>query len=290
MQRQDLYQEVTDTILELINREGIFWEKPWFSMNENPVNITTKKEYRGINYFLLKLFANDYKGCNTWGTYKAFKAKDYNVNKGEKSHRIFFFKWLKVKDKETNEEKEIAILKHYNVFNLVQTNAPDEIKFPIIKRENKTVVEKIQKAEDLISLYEDKPKITHNESSAFYSPLEDRVNMPPKKLFTQSDRYYSVLFHELVHSTGSEKRLGRLKKNHSVNFSKHEYSKEELVAELGASYLNSICEIQTEKSEEQSASYIKGWLNALKNDKSLFLGAAQNAQKAVDYMTKNKDL
>lgn len=288
MKKVDLYQEVTDTILKIMDKEGLFWEQPWFNYAKSPVNITTNKEYRGINYFLLKVFSNDFNGCNTWGTFKAFKAKNYKINKGEKAHKIFFFKWIEVEDKETKEDKKIALLKHYNVFNLVQTDAPDELKFPKLKKLDTKPIEKIQRAEDLISLYEDKPTITHNEPRAFFRPSEDRVNMPPKNLFSDSVAYYSILFHELVHSTGSSHRLDRLDTGLLNGFGSHEYSKEELVAELGASYLNALCDINTKRSEEQSAVYLKGWLSALKNDKKLFMGAAQNAQKAVDYIIKKE--
>lgn len=284
MIKNDLYQEVTNTILELMEKEGLFWEQPWFNYAKNPINITTNKEYRGINHFLLKVFSNDYNGSNTWGTFKAFKAKNYKINKGEKSHKIFFFKWIDIKDKETNEDKKIALLKHYNVFNLVQTNAPDELKYPKLKKLDTKRIEKIQRAEDLIALYEGKPTITHNEPRAFFRPSEDRVNMPPKNLFSESIRYYSILFHELIHSTGASHRLNRLDTSLFNRFDNHEYSKEELVAELGASYLNAKCKINTQRTEEQSAVYLKGWLSALKNDKRLFMGACQNAQKAVDYM------
>ena len=112
--------------------------------------------------------------------------------------------------------------------------------------------------------------------------------MPKKKSFLALEGYYSTLFHELVHSTGAEKRLGRKTITEMAEFGSDTYSMEELIAELGASYLNSYTGI-LDKRIESSAAYIKGWLNKFRGDKRFIITASGHAQKAVDFIMNWKD-
>lgn len=119
-------------------------------------------------------------------------------------------------------------------------------------------------------------------NEAYYSPHLDKVVVPMLSQFEHAEEYYSTAFHELTHSTGNAKRLGRLTK--SAAFGSNDYSKEELVAELGAAMLVNQCGIETEKSFRNSAGYLQGWLKALKNDKRLIVSAAGKAEKAVKFI------
>ncbi len=127
----------------------------------------------------------------------------------------------------------------------------------------------------------DCPVIKHKEQRAFYHIGEDYINMPKKKSFATPESYYSTLFHELVHSTGAEKRLGRKSVVEMAEFGSEPYSMEELIAELGASYLNSFTGI-LDKQIENSASYISSWLEKFKSDKRFVISASGQAQRAVD--------
>jgi len=49
----DVYQIVTDRILELLERGTVPWRKPWDTSQGMPKNLVSNKEYRGINVFLL---------------------------------------------------------------------------------------------------------------------------------------------------------------------------------------------------------------------------------------------
>ncbi|HIJ80580.1 MAG TPA: DUF1738 domain-containing protein [Desulfuromonadales bacterium] len=49
----DVYQIVTDRILELLERGTVPWRKPWATSQGMPKNLVSNKEYRGINVFLL---------------------------------------------------------------------------------------------------------------------------------------------------------------------------------------------------------------------------------------------
>ena len=103
-------------------------------------------------------------------------------------------------------------------------------------------------------------------------------------MFRSAEAYYSALFHEMVHSTGHETRLNRFdSKTYNRPFASNEYSKEELIAELGNAYL--CAEAGIDNTElENNAAYIQAWLKALKNDKKLLFSASSQAMKATEYI------
>src|SRR5206468_8569946 len=127
------------------------------------------------------------------------------------------------------------------------------------------------------------PALRHGEARAYYQPLPDVVNMPERRLFPKAEHYYSVLFHELTHSTGHGSRLDRATLRDLLAFGDTNYSKEELCAEMGAAYLCGVAGIANE-TVDNSAAYIAGWLSTLRNDPRLVIAAAAQAQKAADYI------
>ena len=92
--------------------------------------------------------------------------------------------------------------------------------------------------------------------------------------------YYSTVFHELTHSTGHPSRLTRLTR--PSFFGTEDYSKEELVAEIGAATLVNHVGLETSSSFRNSAAYIQNWLGILKNGKRFIVSAAGRAEKAVN--------
>jgi antirestriction protein ArdC len=103
-------------------------------------------------------------------------------------------------------------------------------------------------------------------------------------LFVRAEEYYSTLFHELTHSTGHATRLNRPTLTDLCPFGSTNYSREELVAEMGAAYLCSLTGI-VNATIDNSAAYIQGWLRRLRSDPKVLVQAAAQAQKAVDYLT-----
>jgi len=65
-------------------------------------------------------------------------------------------------------------------------------------------------------------------------------------------------------------------------FSSRPYSKEELVAEIGAATLVNHVGLETASSFRNSAAYIQNWLGILKGDKRFIVSAAGRAEKAVN--------
>jgi antirestriction protein ArdC len=108
--------------------------------------------------------------------------------------------------------------------------------------------------------------------------------MPPKRSFTSPKEYYSTLFHEYIHSTGHEKRLNRhAQENTNFDFGTKEYSREELVAELGSAFLCAEARIDNSVIENNTA-YLQSWLQVFQNDKKILLHACARASKAVKYI------
>ena len=124
----------------------------------------------------------------------------------------------------------------------------------------------------------------HNCSEA---SSQDEIHLPLREQFTRIAEYYSTAFHESVHSTGHEKRLNRLSKN--AHFGNTDYSKEELVAEVGAAILMNEMGLETASSFRNSAGYVQNWLTALRNDSKMIVSAAGKAEKAVRLIMNMED-
>jgi antirestriction protein ArdC len=168
----------------------------------------------------------------------------------------------------------------YTVFNLEQTDLAGDDRWS--SDEPREAVEPIQAVQDLYEGYADAPELLYRpQDRAYYEPLRDRIVLPEADQFNGAEQWAATLCHELTHSTGHSSRLDRFGRNgEPQHFGSERYAKEELVAELGASMLLGIAGVDWES--EQSAAYVASWLKALKGDRSLLVGAAQQAQKAVD--------
>jgi antirestriction protein ArdC len=278
-----VYDLINQRITELLVQGTIPWRKTWNVETNHPKNLVNKKEYRGINVWLL---ANSEFSSPYWLTFKQASDKGGRVKKGSKSTPVIFWKWVDRKDaddadqEDTNNGGKVPLLRNYNVFNIEQVEgiavppSPEALANPFTP---------IERAEQIIQGMPHRPEIKHGGNSASYSPRWDRVKMPPPEAFDSAEQYYSTCYHELIHSTGHASRVGRKGIIEINSFGSHEYSKEELVAEMGASFLCGISSIE-QKTLENSAAYIAGWLKALKNDKTLLVHAAAQAQRASDYI------
>jgi hypothetical protein len=123
------------------------------------------------------------------------------------------------------------------------------------------------------------PKTDQWERTFAVITSTDSVHMPVRSRFVDAPHYYSTLFHELIHSTGHESRLNR---TFGDRFGDDLYSKEELVAEMGAAFLCAIAEIANAHTDRNTTAYVQNWISKLEEDNRLIVHAAANAQKAVD--------
>ena len=270
-----VYDIITNQILEKLKTGVVPWRKPWTA--GVPKNAITKNAYRGFN--ILRLGMEEYKNPH-WATYKQVVKLGGHVEKGSTSTMIIFWNLKTYQDKESSDEKTIPMLRYYRVFNIEQTSLCDDKRFEIVKRDNTP----IEACENIINGYKDIPKIVNtNSGSAFYNFKPEYINVPDKSLFDSMEEYYSTLFHECTHSTGSEKRLNRkLVSSKKINTSP-DYWFEEMIAELGAAMLGGESGID-HFTLDNSTSYIDSFYKLLKNDSKKFIQAASAAQKAVEYI------
>lgn len=264
MSRTDVYESVTDRIVAALEEGVVPWRQPW--VGGGPVNVRTGRPYRGVNTFLLGI--SKY-GDPRWGTYKAIREVGGNVRKGEKATWIVLWKPVKKRAETEDEQGSYLLLRQYAVFNAEQADG-----LPAFVTEYEH--EPIERAQMVVAGYVPGPAVLYGGGAASYSPAKDLVRCPDLGQFTTPEAFYSTLYHELVHSTGHEKRLNRLE---PALFGTDPYAREELVAEMGAAML---CGVAGIDNQDESASYVAGWLERLRNDRKLVVQAAAQAQKAAD--------
>lgn len=209
-----------------------------------------------------------------------------SVQKGEKSFPVFITTFTVV-DKDTKakikyddykklsdgEKQRYSVypkMQVYSVFNVDQTNMKEvrpEL-YAKIEAENQLVKPELN-GEGFSFPAVDKmiadnswvcPIELKYQDRAYYSILKDRIVMPEKAQFVDGESFAGTLFHEMTHSTGSEKRLNRIKPS---AFGSDDYAKEELVAELGSALVSQRYGI-SKNVKDESAAYLKSWLNSLK--------------------------
>jgi len=279
-----VYEIITAKILEELEKGEIPWHRPWTG-GGYPKNLVTKKEYRGINVFLLacQKYSSPY-----WLSYKQAQDLGGTVKKGEQSTMVVFWKQIAMEDKNNQGEtvkKTIPFLRYYRVFNIEQCEGIDEKKIP--QTEIRQDFQPIKECENVLNGMPKKPEIKFEESRAYYHTMNDFVNMPKKESFEKEEFFYSVLFHELGHSTGHKSRLDRATITEATHFGTENYSKEELVAEMTASFLCGYCQIENQTISNSTA-YIQSWLKKLRDDVKMVVLAAAQAQKASDFILDRK--
>ena len=141
----------------------------------------------------------------------------------------------------------------------------------------------IEAAERIIAGMPNPPEIQYAGSKAFYSPITDRITLPPRELFVSAEEHFATLAHEAAHAVGHPKRLNRNSIGEAAPFGSPTYSFEELVAEFSAAYLCAEAGISPAVLNNQAA-YIQGWVAKLHSDKRMVVIAAAAAQKAADYI------
>src|SRR6266542_1660781 len=279
-----VYGYITDKIMEELERGCVPWHKPWKTSSDGirvPTSFVSKKPYRGVNTFLLALsrFKAGY-DSNYWLTFKQIQTLGGNI-KGQHSEMVVFWKLQEKRAANPTPENEkayIPMLRYYRVFNLDQVSG---INKPAL--ENLPAFQPIEEAEAIAAKYQEQIEVTYGGTRAYYQPSSDSIRMPERETFDGAAEYYSTLFHEFTHSTGHESRLNRPGITEPHFFGDEIYSKEELVALMGAAMLCGIVGIEN-KTIKNSASYIQSWLGKLRDDKKLVVHAAAAAQKAADFI------
>ncbi len=293
--RHDVYQIVTNQIIQKLEQGTIPWKQPW---NVIPAqNYLSKTIYRGLNALLL----------NSQGlplpyflTFKQVQRLGGRIRKGAKAYPVTYWNTA-FYDKTTNEsltEDEARVrpsnqivkrmfLRYYKVFPTCDTTGID---FQFLKPSPQfcTIKEKARIAWSPLHNMMNAPDLFSRDQCAYYHRQEDYINMPDIHNFDTMEAYFQVLYHELVHSTGHQRRLNREGVISKHPFGSWNYSKEELVAEIGSCFLMHCMQLETPAIVDNSAAYIQGWLKALHNDRRMIVEVASKAQQAVDYVLHQK--
>ena len=322
----DIFADTTNRIIEMIEADGLLpWQKPWKGDRGFPTNLSSGKEYRGINIFILGFspYACRYwltfkqakelavkearkagrkikqivetkegKACRPWyldeDTGEAFLG---GIKKGEKKYGyVVFWKWIDYSRTEADEngdekviDSSVPMLRFTPIFNALQTSG-----ITIPQPEKEKDFSPVAECEKLLESYKHGPTVNFGGDRACYSPILDTISCPKPDTFKTPEDYYSVLFHEHIHGTGHERRLNRKTLTAAGYFGGHNYSEEELVAQMGSSFLSAITGVHTPKVEENSAAYLKHWMAKIKSDPKLLVHSASRAQKAVDFIRGTK--
>lgn len=289
------YHLITTKIIQMLEGGVVPWRKPWLDMGP-PKNLTSGKAYRGINTFMLSMcgsaagYASPY-----WLTYNQATERGGHVKKGEKSTPVVFWKMLERRPSAKSDDesddgseptpttvvkaREFPVLKHFYVFNVEQCEGVEYPKPEIVE----CPFTPIEACQRIVEQMPRPPTIQHGETRAYYSHARDLVNMPRPELFESSESYFGTLYHELGHASGAKSRLNRESIVDAAPFGTPTYAKEELIAEMTATFLCSEAGIE-QVTLPNAASYIHGWLGKLRSDPKLVVLAAAAAQKASDYI------
>jgi len=279
-----VYEVITARIVDKLEAGTVPWHKPWNVEAGAPRNLTSGRLYRGINIFLL--------GCQSyaspfWGSYRQMTELGGHVRKGERGSPVVFWKLLEGADKE-GKAKTVPVCRYYTVLNVEQCEGINHKRLDEVARPKPSPFSPIERAEALVKGYPNPPSIRTDGTAAYYGPSDDSVTIPPPESFESPEAFYSVLFHELGHSTGHKSRLAREGVTDPQRFGNHAYSREELIAEVSASFLRAFAGIDTEPLTDNSAAYLASWLHVLRKDARMMVFAAAAAQKAVDWIVGKK--
>ena len=302
-------------VARLEEMKGQQWEKGWIDGSGKtqglPQNLSGRR-YSGHNDFFLQLHTA-MKGYDmpVYATYKQLKDAGATIGKGEKAMPVIYWNIThrdehgqKVSDEayeamtkaEQEKVKTVPVLMGYYVWNLQQTN------FPEVKPEKFAKLQEQFKApemKDTVGMYESKEfdamidkqawvcKINTVEGAgAFYSQSKDEITVPmkaqfnihntPEETYKDGMEYYSSIAHEMAHSTGVEKRLGRDMEGH---FGDKKYAKEELVAELTAAMVGNTMGFD-KRILDNNAKYVDGWMDTLKKEPRFILSVMADVNKA----------
>jgi antirestriction protein ArdC len=282
---RDHYAEVTDQIIAALEAGTPPWRRPWDVDKAvgptMPCNATTGMRYRGINTLVLGMspfaFAS---GDPRWATYKQANDRGWQVRKGSRGTTAYFFKRIEVRDTSAAPDNEggvkrIPLLRAFTLFHASQIEGMPDFVPP-------TIAEAPWRAPEATEtiVANSKAVVRVGGDRAFYSPMTDHIQMPPREAFHSASGWSSTIIHELAHWSGSGTRLNRDLRN---SFGSHDYAREELRAEL------SMCLVAAELNLEDcdftnSASYLASWLEKLRSDRKEIFRAAADAQRIADYL------
>lgn len=273
--QKQVTEQINKSIISALEQGVVPWRSPY-----KPQQSSQGHVYRGINRLILNLTTciERYESP-VWWTFNASRFRGAKVRKGQKATRVVYYAQAKSKQVDDNgDPKWFPVFKYFNVFNQDQLDLPDTWEHEEVKTSERAdkVVRDYFAREDI--------GLTHESRTAYYDIANDRINVPVTSALSDPDLYYSALFHEMGHSTGSKDRLNRDTLKSMGD--QHLYSQEELVAEMCSAYLCG--HTDTSLNVDQSAAYIDTWMSRLKEDPKCLHKACDHAEKAYQYVLKGE--
>lgn len=281
--RFNVYEEVTRSIIEAIEKGAVDYVMPWHSDGiaiGKPQNAFTKMEYHGINVLLLwaESFRQGYPS-GYWASYRQWQETGAQVVKGQKGTTIVFYKRYEVEE-EGGEKGERFVARASRVFNAAQVAGwiPSTSTYnrePDAPHESTALFVKATGA-----------VIHYGGERAYYDIREDVIQMPDRFRFRATldgdrrEAESATLLHELTHWSGAANRLNR---NFSERHKLAIVAEEELIAELGSAFLCADLGVSNMPRPDHAA-YVASWLKALRDDKRAIFQAAKMANEAANWL------
>jgi antirestriction protein ArdC len=273
--------EITAKILAELERGVMPWRKPWDGARTGLTlpRRATGDGYRGVNILILWSAAIE-RGYTSpyWLSFNQAVKLGAHVRKGERGEIVVYYGQgtrKHVDEGGAEVEDSFRFLKWYVVFSADQIEGLPASYYPMPAdpgilplAAHEAWFEKLEIAR------------IRTRDIACYIPSKDVIGMPPIAAFDTAEDHAATLNHESVHATMAPHRVGR---DMGKKFSKHAVEAEELVAEVGASFLGAHLNLPPYHIHDH-ASYIGHWMRWLADDKRAFLAAAAQAQAAVDWL------
>ncbi|AAP95800.1 antirestriction protein [[Haemophilus] ducreyi] len=295
-QPKDLYQQITDQIIDELKTGTMPWIRPWDNSSPPmviPCNGETGRHYSGINILLLWMSTMRQKFTQRkWVTFQGAQHLGGKVRVGEKSTVIIFYKQTQLE--ETDDEGNVVFdengepkmktsifIQGHHVFNIEQCDGLEKCHetFP----EHKPNPNKVARPElDELPINMGMQVYNRLQSKACYIPARDCIIMPDFKKFHSADDYYATLLHECGHATGHKDRLDRDGVTRFDKFGSEQYAFEELIAELTSAF--TCANVGVANNISQNAAYIDHWIQMLKSDKKAIFRASSQAREATQYL------
>lgn len=288
MTQHEIREQVTAKIIKALEQDLLPWRQMWTGNSGGQHhNALTGKNYRGVNILLLGLHAAEHGfHSNVWATFNQWKEMGCKVNRrpdsveaGQWGATIAVYIPIKKqveepKDEEEDKEETFWMLKKFTVFNACQVSGAAAFQFQSVGQPDTDLHSEpdYEPAEKLIAATG--ADIRHGGNRAFYSLGGDFICLPPKSSFIGGG-YYATALHELGH--WSEKRVG-------WDREKEGYAMGELIAELASCFLATELGVPNSESIDNHASYIKNWLEAMRNDTNYIFKASRQASKVCDFL------
>jgi antirestriction protein ArdC len=283
--KKELYAQVTEGLIEQMEQGVAIWQRPWvISKAHQPQNGHSGRLYNGFNRMYLGFMQELFESTDPrWYTFTNVKEIGAKVKKGSKSTIVVYNAPAVTEvenDKGEVETKTWWNVKYYKVFHASMIDG-----LPEYQVEDETPEQEDEgTCSRAISLldswcHDNLRSYEYGGNMACYIPRMDTIMMPEPSMFKRESWYAQTLAHEIIHATGADIRLDRLEKG---GFGTDKYAKEELVAEFGAAMLCGMLDCTPDM--EQSAAYLKGWAKKCKEEPGLLISAANQAEKAVDFV------